>query len=126
MTDSIKTSHTPLELKFDKQFKQLSIIFENQDQPFHLSYEFLRVHSPSAEVQGHRPEEAILQWGKKDVSIDKVESVGLYAIKPFFSDGHATGIFTWEYLFHLATHQDILWKSYLEKLRTSSLSREKK
>lgn len=126
MTDSIKTSHTPLELRFDKQLKQLSIVFENQTQPFHLSYEFLRVHSPSAEVQGHRPEEAILQWGKKDVSIDNVESVGLYAIKPFFSDGHATGIFTWDYLFHLATNYDILWENYLEKLRISSLSREKK
>jgi DUF971 family protein len=120
----MSSSKVPLELRFDRATQQLILSFEGIETPFQLSYEFLRVHSPSAEVQGHRPEEAILQWGKQGVSIDQVESVGNYAIKPFFSDGHTTGIFTWDYLHHLCIHHDTLWADYLENLRQAHLSRE--
>jgi DUF971 family protein len=118
------SSKVPFELCFDRETQQLTLSFEETEKPFQLSYEFLRVHSPSAEVQGHRPSEAILQWGKKSVSVERVEAVGNYAIKPFFSDGHATGIFTWDYLYYLCIHHDTLWTDYLENLRQAHLSRE--
>lgn len=114
---------TPLALIFSREKRTLSIRFEEHEQPFELSYEFLRVHSPSAEVQGHRPEEAILQYGKREVTISDVESVGHYGIKPMFSDGHSTGIYSWDYLHHLAIHHDELWNRYLKALEAAQLNR---
>lgn len=86
---------------------------------FHLPFEFLRVYSPSAEVQGHTPGQEILQTGKRHVLIASLEPVGNYGVKPDFSDGHNTGIFTWQYLYWLGTNQDMLWQDYLSRLVTA-------
>lgn len=91
---------------------------------FRLPYEFLRVHSPSAEVRGHGPGQEVLQTGKREVEIRSIEPVGSYAIQPAFSDGHSTGIYSWEYLYELGETQDELWAQYLEKLKKAGASRE--
>jgi len=91
---------------------------------FRLPYEFLRVYSPSAEVRGHGPGQETLQVGKKDVTITEVEPVGHYAIRPVFSDGHATGIYSWDYLQELGLHQDEMWQRYLERLAAAGASRD--
>ena len=92
--------------------------------PVVLSAEFLRVHSPSAEVQGHTPDEAVLQVGKADVRIEGVEPVGLYALKLVFSDGHDSGLYSWDYLRRLATEHDRLWEEYLRALKEKGASRD--
>jgi DUF971 family protein len=89
-----------------------------------LPYEFLRVHSPSAEVRGHGPGQETLQVGKKDVTITEVEPVGHYAIRPKFSDGHDTGIYSWDYLLDIGVHQDEMWQRYLDRLAAAGASRE--
>jgi DUF971 family protein len=91
---------------------------------FRLPYEFLRVYSPSAEVRGHGPGQEVLQVGKKDVTITEVEPVGHYAIRPVFSDGHDTGIYSWEYLDDLGTRQDELWQRYLDRMAAAGASRD--
>jgi DUF971 family protein len=90
---------------------------------FRLPFELLRVYSPSAEVRGHGPRQEVLQVGKRAVEITQVEPVGHYAIQPFFSDGHSTGIFSWDYLHWLGTNQDRLWQDYLERLQAAGSSR---
>ena len=87
---------------------------------FRLPYEFLRVHSPSAEVRGHGPGQETLQVGKRDVTIEEVEPVGHYAIRPSFSDGHDTGIYSWDYLYDLGERQDELWQRYLERMTAAA------
>jgi DUF971 family protein len=89
-----------------------------------LSFEFLRVFSPSAEVRGHGPGQETLQVGKRDVGIEALEPVGNYAIQPRFSDGHATGIYSWDYLYELASNQQSLWQDYLQRLQAAGQSRE--
>jgi DUF971 family protein len=91
---------------------------------FRLPYEFLRVHSPSAEVRGHGPGQEVLQVGKRSVEILSLEPVGSYAVQPAFSDGHATGIYSWEYLYYLGENRDRLWTEYLERLNKAGASRE--
>ena len=91
---------------------------------FRLPCEFLRVHSPSAEVRGHGPGQETLQVGKRDVSITALEPVGHYAIRPSFSDGHDTGIYSWDYLYDLGVRQDELWQRYLSKLDSAGASRD--
>jgi len=91
---------------------------------FKLPYEFLRVYSPSAEVRGHGPGQEVLQTGKRSVEIRSIEPVGSYAIQPAFSDGHSTGIYSWEYLYELGETQDELWQQYLQKLKAAGASRE--
>jgi DUF971 family protein len=91
---------------------------------FRLPFEFLRVYSPSAEVRGHGPGQEVLQVGKRDVGIDGVEPVGHYAIQPHFSDGHSTGIYSWEYLHWLGSRQPALWNDYLERLAAAGASRD--
>ena len=88
-----------------------------------LSAEFLRVHSPSAEVQGHSPEQAILQIGKENISIINIKAVGNYGIKIFFSDSHNTGIFSWSYLYKLAENYEIMWFDYIDKLKAAGYER---
>ena len=88
-----------------------------------LSAEFLRVHSPSAEVQGHSPEQAILQIGKENISIINIKAVGNYGIKIFFSDRHNTGIFSWSYLYKLAENYEIMWFDYIDKLKAAGYER---
>ncbi len=115
---------TPSEIKFHQKSKLLEIIFDDNTECM-LSTEFLRVHSPSAEVQGHSPEQAVLQVGKENVSINKIEPVGNYAIKIFFSDGHDTGLYSWQYLHMLAKNYQELWTEYIGKLDASGIQRKK-
>ena len=90
---------------------------------FELSYEFLRVYSPSAEVRGHSEDEAVLQVGKKDVLIEDVEPVGNYALRIVFDDGHKTGLYSWEWLYELGQKKDELWSTYLKQLEEADESR---
>jgi DUF971 family protein len=89
---------------------------------FSLPFELLRVYSPSAEVRGHGPGQEILQTEKRNVSITELQPVGHYAIQPFFTDGHNTGIYTWEYLHWLGENQTRLWQEYLNKLQAAGFS----
>lgn len=94
------------------------------DEVFKLPAEFLRVHSPSAEVRGHGHGQEVLQVGKKNVKIMKIDQVGNYALRPHFDDDHNTGIYTWEYLRELCLKQRLLWELYLQKLKSAGQSRE--
>ncbi len=89
-----------------------------------LPAEMLRVYSPSAEVQGHGPGQETLQFGKRDVNIDKLEATGHYGLRIYFSDGHNTGLFSWNYLRHLADNQETLWQDYLQRLNAAGKSRD--
>lgn len=111
MTDAPK----PVEINLHQKSRILEISYSDGER-FELSYEFLRVHSPSAEVQGHGPGQGVLQIGKQDVMITQLEPVGRYAIQPSFDDGHDTGIYSWETLYDLGKNRDRYWKEYLEKL----------
>ena len=90
---------------------------------FRLPYEYLRVFSPSAEVRGHGPGQEVLQVGKREVEIRSLEPVGSYAVQPTFSDGHATGIYSWEYLYELGLQQEENWADYLRRLEAAGASR---
>lgn len=105
----------PTEIKLHKISRLLEVSFDDGSQ-FNLSCEYLRVYSPSAEVRGHGPGQEVLQTGKEDVAIDSIEPIGNYAVKPVFSDGHDTGIYSWDYLYNLGAHQDELWAEYLNEL----------
>lgn len=113
----------PTGITLHQRSRLLEIAFEDGS-VFRLPYEFLRVYSPSAEVRGHGPGQEVLQTGKKDVEIRALEPVGSYAVQPTFSDGHATGIYSWEYLHHLGVNQERMWKEYLEKLKAADASRD--
>ena len=89
-----------------------------------IPLELIRVYSPSAEVQGHGPGQEVLQTGKRDVGVNTIEPVGNYAIKPFFSDGHESGLYTWEYLYQLGSQQDALWQQYLQRLEEAGMDRD--
>lgn len=91
---------------------------------YHVPFELMRVYSPSAEVQGHGPGQETMQTGKREVGILTIEPVGNYAIQPFFSDGHHSGIFTWAFLYKLAQQQDVLWAQYLERLQVAGMDRD--
>ena len=113
----------PVNITYHSQSKELELAYED-GKSFRLTAEFLRVHSPSAEVRGHTPEEARLPVGKKGVSIAALEPVGLYALKIVFSDGHDSGYYEWNYLRELAENKDHLWQQYLENLQTLGASRD--
>ncbi len=98
--------------------KLLEIEFDD-GKSFSIPFELLRVYSPSAEVMGHGPGQEVLQVGKREVGIAGVEPVGNYAVQPTFSDGHNTGIFTWEYLYKLGNEKDVLWAGYMDRLHAS-------
>ncbi len=118
-------THTPLptEIKLHQASRVLEVAFDN-GRAYRLSYEFLRVHSPSAEVRGHGPGQETLQVGKRDVTIASVEPVGHYALRPTFSDGHDSGIYSWDYLYDLGERHDELWRRYLERLAAAGASRD--
>jgi DUF971 family protein len=94
------------------------------DRRYRLSFEFLRVHSPSAEVQGHGPGQEVLQTGKRNVGIIRIEPVGNYAIKPVFSDGHESGLYSWVVLHRLCLQHDSLWNAYLKRIEAAGARRE--
>lgn len=118
-----KTTPTPTQIVVHTQSRVLELGFADGVN-FRLPFELLRVYSPSAEVKGHGPGQEVLQVGKREIGIDAVEPVGHYAIQPHFSDGHATGIFSWDYLHWLGTHQDRLWQDYLERIQSAGASRD--
>jgi DUF971 family protein len=113
----------PSDVKLHQASRILELVFPN-GRHFRLPYEFLRVSSPSAEVRGHGRGQEILQTGKRDVTITEVEPVGHYALRPTFSDGHSTGIYSWDYLYDLGERQDELWQDYLARLAAAHASRD--
>ncbi|WP_312260927.1 DUF971 domain-containing protein [Limnohabitans sp.] len=118
-----KETPTPESLTVHGQSKVLEIGFSDGAQ-FRIPFELMRVYSPSAEVQGHGPGQEVLQTGKRNVSIAEIEPVGNYAVKPTFSDGHESGLFTWEYLYFLGSEQDALWQQYEDRLQAAGVSRD--
>ena len=114
---------SPTEIKLHQKSRMLEISFAD-GKTFQLSCEFLRVYSPSAEVRGHGPGQEVLQVGKRDVGITALEPSGSYAVTPAFSDGHSTGIYSWDYLYWLGQNHDTLWQQYLERLAAAGASRE--
>ena len=116
-------SAVPTEIKLHQKSRVMEIAVDD-GRIFRLPYEFLRVYSPSAEVRGHGPGQEVLQTGKQSVEIRSLEAVGSYAVQPAFSDGHGTGIYSWDYLYELGQNQDKLWSEYLEKLKAAGASRE--
>ena len=119
----MSTSPVPTEIKLHQASRRLEVSFSD-GRNFSFTCEFLRVHSPSAEVRGHGPGQETLQTGKKDVAIEAIEPVGSYAVQPRFSDGHDSGIYSWDYLYHLGKNQESLWTSYLTRLSKAGKSRE--
>jgi DUF971 family protein len=122
MAESADSGPAPTEIKLHQKSRVMEIAFAD-GKIFRLPYEFLRVHSPSAEVRGHGPGQEVLQVGKREVEIRVLEPVGSYAVQPTFSDSHATGIYSWQYLYHLGENQDRLWAEYLEKLDKAGAGR---
>lgn len=116
-------SPTPTALTVHSQSRVLEIAFSDGT-AFKIPFELMRIYSPSAEVQGHGPGQEILQTGKREVNIVELEPIGNYAVKPVFSDGHESGLFTWDYLYHLGADQDQLWRDYQRRLDTAGVERD--
>jgi DUF971 family protein len=113
----------PTALTVHQQSRQLEVHFDN-GAAFHIPFELMRVYSPSAEVQGHGPGQEVLQTGKREVGIDGLEAVGHYAVQPTFSDGHSSGIFSWDYLYFLGDQQARLWADYEARLVAAGVTRD--
>ena len=118
-----KNTPTPTALTVHQQSRMLEIDFSD-GAAFKLPFELLRVYSPSAEVQGHGPGQEVLQTGKREVNITDLEPVGHYAVQPRFSDGHDTGIFSWDYLYKLGAEGSDMWARYEQRLRDAGASRD--
>ena len=114
---------TPKAITVHAQSRVLEVSFSD-GAAFRIPFELMRVYSPSAEVQGHGPGQETLQTGKRNVELAGLEPVGNYGVQPAFSDGHDTGIFTWEYLYFLGSQQDQLWKDYETRLIAANLRRD--
>lgn len=114
---------TPTGITLHRKSRLMEVSFDDGSR-FSLPFEFLRVYSPSAEVRGHGPGQEVLQLGKRDVDIVEIEAVGNYAIKPVFSDGHDSGLYSWDYLYMLGRDHDMLWQQYLERLERAGGSRD--
>ena len=123
MTDAQNGLRRPTDIILHQQSRILEISFDDGKR-FSLPCEFLRVLSPSAEVRGHGSGQEVLQTGKRDVNIVAVEPVGNYAVKLVFSDGHDTGLYSWDYLYTLGVDQEVLWQDYLERLDKTGASRD--
>ena len=116
-------SPTPTALTVHSQSRILEIAFSDGAQ-FRIPFELMRIYSPSAEVQGHGPGQEILQTGKREVNVVELEPIGNYAVKPLFSDGHESGLFTWDYLYHLGADQSQLWSDYERRLKAAGVLRD--
>lgn len=114
---------TPESITVHGQSKVLEVAFSDGKR-FRIAFELMRVYSPSAEVQGHGPGQEVLQTGKRQVQLDALDSVGNYAVQPRFSDGHDTGIYSWDYLYFLGSQQDRLWADYLARLKAAGADRD--
>ncbi|PLX38804.1 MAG: hypothetical protein C0605_07260 [Hyphomicrobiales bacterium] len=113
----------PTEINARDEGRSLHVSFDNGES-YDLTAELLRVESPSAEVQGHSPEQKRTVTGKKNVRIKAMQPAGNYAVMIKFDDGHDTGLFSWEYLYEMGTHQEALWQAYLDRLAEEGLSRD--
>lgn len=113
----------PTAITLHRKSRRLDIAFDD-GRHYSLPFEFLRVYSPSAEVRGHGPGQEILQLGKRDVDITDLQPVGNYAVRPVFSDGHDSGLYSWDYLYVLGRDHDTLWQQYLDRLAQAGGSRD--
>src|SRR3954463_4769459 len=118
-----KGGAVPQSITVHEQSRVLEVGFADGAQ-FRIPFELMRVYSPSAEVQGHGPGQEVLQTGKRDVGLLGLEPIGNYAVQPSFSDGHDTGIFSWDYLYFLGSQQDELWRKYEERLAREGVDRD--
>lgn len=123
MAGTKSNSPQPTAITVHQESRVLEIGFDD-GKLFRIPFELMRVYSPSAEVQGHGPGQEVLQTGKRNVSIDSLEAVGNYAVQPTFSDGHSSGIFSWEYLHYLGSQQETLQQRYEERLAAAGKSRD--
>ncbi|MES3007186.1 MAG: DUF971 domain-containing protein [Pseudomonadota bacterium] len=114
---------SPTEIHLRRRSGLLELAYADGNR-YSLNAEFLRVHSPSADVRGHGQGQSVLQTGKRDVGLMSIESVGLYAIKLVFSDGHSSGIYSWDYLHELCARQEEMWQDYLQRLQEAGASRD--
>ncbi|MFN4350318.1 MAG: gamma-butyrobetaine hydroxylase-like domain-containing protein [Hylemonella sp.] len=114
---------TPQDLTVHSKSRVLEITFSD-GKTFRIPFELMRVYSPSAEVQGHGPGQEVLQTGKREVELAGLEPVGNYAVQPAFSDGHDSGIFSWDYLYFLGSQQDQLWADYEARLKAAGVDRD--
>jgi DUF971 family protein len=118
-----KNTPMPTALTVHQASRVLEVAFDDGAQ-FRIPFELMRVYSPSAEVQGHGPGQEVLQTGKREVGIDEIQAVGHYAVQPRFSDGHESGIFSWDYLYHLGRDEAELWQRYEARLQAAGMSRD--
>lgn len=123
MAGLTKSTPAPTALTVHQKSRVLEVAFDDGAH-FRLPFELLRIYSPSAEVQGHGPGQEVLQTGKRDVQVTDLAAVGLYAVQPRFSDGHDTGIFSWDYLYKLGAEQAQLWQRYEERLQAAGVDRD--
>ena len=114
---------TPSEIKLHQKSRLLEIAYENGER-YKLDFEYLRVYTPSAEARGHGPGQETLQTGKRNVDIERIEPVGTYAVRFVFSDGHDSGLYSWDLLYNLGKHHDELWQEYLKQIDAQGLSRD--
>jgi DUF971 family protein len=118
-----KNTPQPQDITVHGQSRLLEVSFANGE-AFRIPFELMRIYSPSAEVQGHGPGQEVLQTGKRLVTLTDLEPVGNYAVKPIFSDGHDSGIFSWDYLYFLGSQQDELWGAYAKRLQEAGVQRD--
>ena len=119
----MSSTPTPSDIKLRKQSRVLELHYEDGTH-FSVPWEFLRVYSPSAEVRGHHPSQAQLQWGKRNIGVRELKPAGHYALQIVFDDGHDTGLYTWDYLFKLGRDHEALWNEYLDELHAAGKSRD--
>ena len=116
-------SAQPTDIRLRTRSRLLTVHFDDGSE-FDMPFEYLRVHSPSAEVRGHGAGQEVLQTGKRHVVVTNVEPVGHYALRLLFDDGHDSGLYTWQYLYELGRDREEKWRSYLDRLEASGYSRE--
>lgn len=113
----------PSEIKLHQKSRRLELIYESGE-IFSLDFEYLRVYTPSAEARGHGVGQETLQTGKRDIDVERIEPVGTYALRLVFSDGHDSGLYSWDLLYNLGKHHDELWQQYLDHLKKQGMSRD--
>jgi DUF971 family protein len=113
----------PSEIKLHQKSRRLELIYA-EGESYALDFEYLRVYTPSAEARGHGPGQETLQTGKRNVDIEQIEPVGTYALRLVFSDGHDSGLYSWDMLYNLSKHHDELWQEYLTQIEKQGLSRD--
>jgi DUF971 family protein len=123
MAGLTNNSPRPTSITVHQQSRVLEVGFDD-GREFRIPFELMRVYSPSAEVQGHGPGQEVLQTGKREVGLTALEPVGNYAVQPTFTDGHDTGLFSWDYLYFLGSQQDELWQKYEARLAAAGLGRD--